>query len=670
MTAALHLDFECASELDLKKVGAERYAQDKSTVVTCMAWAYDEGPVFKCLLPKFEDIGNIFYPLKENYTLHAWNASFELAILQQKFTCFIPAEKVRCTMQRSLHAGLPAALKLAGRALGARMQKSDDKVMREMMKPRKDGTWLYKDKVLGPAKLDELADYCAHDVMAERDIGKLIPNLPAEEQRVSILDRRINARGLMIDMALVTRLARIAQDEQDHLNVRCGHLTGGLITSPGTQHVRLLKWLGDRGVVIPSLAEEIVQETLETAVDAGLPADAIEVLGIRQKAAKSSVAKLEAMRRTVLADGRVRGTLQYYGAARTGRFAGRLLQIQNMPKPTIRYVAKAIAMIMDGLDADGIRLLHGDPLEVVASCLRGCIVPGLKRLFLVFDFSQIEARIVAWLAGQQDMVDLFASGEDVYVETALKYRLNSRDAGKVVVLGLGFGTGAGKFLELAKGYGVLLTAPEADKIVAEWRQANRHVVNFWYDLDRKIRELIVRYFTATSWAQSGIVVVSPALPEFIEHCGRLTLRMAAARDGKPLLTIKLPSGRWLYYRNIRIETEPKTDTDSRTYDSIVYDGMVQSAWLPIRSWGAKFFENCVQAIARDILVEAELRLDSGTTTEGIVGSVHDEIIMEVGEDDAEAWLPEVAKEIEVVPNWAKGLPIKASGKIMKRYGKG
>jgi DNA polymerase len=645
MTTKLFIDFESTSGVDLRKVGASRYSRDPSTIVTVVAWAFDAGPVSAETMPKRLP-QEILDHIKAGGEVHAWNVHFEAALLTNHFKLNIDPATFRCTMQQALYAGLPAKLEHAGVALGLPPSKLKDisghRLMMQMSRPKKDGTYWHDD----PVKLADLAAYCKQDVIAERAIHQLTPELPKSEQAVSLLDRQTNDRGIRLDLPLINLLLYIATYETTKLNAECKVLTKGIVTSPGTQTARLLAWLWDQGIQMATVGKEEVQETLDTAPEAELDPLGTKVLGIRQKVAKSSVKKLQAMLNTVDRDERVRGTLQYYGASRTGRFSGRLIQPQNFPRPPKGWnPLDAIRAIKNGLRNEGIGLFYGEPLAVVSACLRGCLIPSDGKQFMVFDLSQIEARVLAWLAGQDDVLQVFRRGDDVYSYTSEQLGLGSRQAGKVAVLGLGYGMGHEAFVDFALANGLRLSKMESLGIVTAWRDANAHTRQFWWDLD-KLAKTAISHPGSIMWAR-GIGL--------------------SVRDsyGHPCLLIKLPSGRDLWYRNPRLVVDPVQPN----HTAIVFDGVDQytKQWQPIRTWGSKLAENITQAVARDVIVEAALRV-SGPYCE-LVLSVHDELLFEVGRI-TRLEVADAKALIETPPPWAAGLPVACEGGILdERYGK-
>jgi DNA polymerase bacteriophage-type len=658
MTKRLHLDFETASRVDLRKVGASRYAADPSTMVLCVAWAWDDGPVQSALLPDGEFMAELLLQMEQEVggVLHAWNASFELAILRNHYGLTVPVGRVSCSMQRSLYGGFPASLEQAGPAmkLPRKFWKSSDghKLMMKMCKPRTmgqlAGTWWHDDPKLGLGLLNELANYCMQDVVAERAAASMVPALPPFENQISVIDRIANTMGVRLDPRLIYNMILLAKEETRRLDVECAALTGNRVTSPGTQTARLMQWLTFEGWPLPDVGKEIITETLEFAVDAEMPADVQRVLSIRQSVAKSSVKKLATMLACVERDECVRGSLQYYGAGRTGRWAGRLIQLQNLPRPIKGLNTDAVIFdILAGVDVDYIRTFYGDPLAVISACLRGCVIAREGKSLMVFDFSQIEARVLAWLGNQQDVLDVFASGADIYDYTAKRNGFASRDTGKVMVLGLGFGMGHLHFIDFAKKNGVIFDEMEAQGVVTAWRGTNTGIVHFWNMLDGAVK------YVLRQWPAHHLCVGQPVG----DH---LKVRLSKGKNGDPLLTIQLPSGRSLFYRNARLEL------DAKGREAITYDGVDQytKKWGRVRTWGAKLAENVTQAIARDIMAVAGGKVILMHYVELIL-SVHDELVFE-GDP---VLMDDVAMTVTDVPVWADGLPLAAAGKAMKRYRK-
>lgn len=646
----LFIDFETASASDLKKSGASRYSRDPSLIVTVIGWAFDDDE------PQAETVISLgarrLPPIVEAHIrsggmVSGWNSrNFESNIIRNYFGLALPPEQVTDTMQAALHAGLPAALGDAGVALGLSVVKdaTAHRLMLQLARPRgvrPDGSyrWWHEED---PEKLERLRLYCAQDVAAERAIAAAIPSLPPRELEVALLDARANEKGVRVDVPVVHQMIAIADASTRRLNAECAQLTNGAVTSPGSQTARLLAWLGDYAPA--DLTKDSVTQAL--ARD-DLPEHKRRALEIRQLAAKSSIKKLHAALMAVDPDDAMRGMLVYYGASRTGRFSGRIFQPQNVAKPTIKDPNLALDLISDGADADLLETVFGPPLEVVSSCLRGILIPRKGCAFVVFDLSQIEARMVAWLAGQQDILDVFAKGDDVYTYTAKRLGLPSRQAGKVCVLGLGFGLGKNKFVDFAETYGLTYTTSEAEDIVREWRTANAKIVRFWWNCDRAVKELLGQ----------------PATPYTAPINGAVSAAVTKARNGSRLLTLLLPSGRNLYYRNaVLVEAEGSS--------TITYAGVDQKTrkWGLQRTYGGKLVENLTQAAARDVMVEMALSIERERLGDVIL-SVHDELIVEVPLAEAQARYKAIEKIMNTTPAWAPGLPVKAEGQILSRYGK-
>lgn len=643
----LYLDVETACALDLKKSGASRYSRDPSLIVTVVGWAFDDEPEQaetvlnlgpRRLPPEVEK------HIRDGGMVSGWNSrGFESNIIRNYFGLPLPPTQVIDTMQAALHAGLPAALGDAGMALGLAIVKdaTAHRLMLQLARPRAirpDGScrWWHEEDA---EKLERLRLYCAQDVASERAIAKAIPKLPEREVQISLLDARANEKGVRVDVPVVRRMIAIADASTKKLNAECNQLTNGAVTSPGTQTARLLAWLGDHS------PGDLTKDTVAKALARDdLPAHVRRVLEIRQLAAKSSIKKLQAVLSCIDDDDVIRGMLAYYGAARTGRHAGRHFQPQNLPRSSLKHPDLAIDAIADGADADWIEMLFGPPLEVVSSCLRGILVPRPDHAFVVFDLSQIEARMIAWLAGQQDTLEVFASGQDVYTFTARKLGLNSRQEGKVAVLGLGYGMGPNKFIDTAATYNLTYTVGEAEKIVRDWRAANGKIVAFWRQCGDTVKN----------------VLAQKATPFKAPINGKVEALVTKARNGSRVLTLLLPSGRRLFYRDAVLSD-----------GEITYAGVDQKTrkWGLQRSYSGKLAENLCQATARDVVFEMALEIERKRLGDVIL-SIHDELIVEVPLADAQARYEAVEKVMNTTPSWAPGLPVKAEGHILMRYGKG
>lgn len=641
----IFIDFETTSACDLTKSGAWKYVEDPTTTVLCMAYAIDDGPI------KTWRIGETFPKeledaIADNATFHAWNAAnFEFPVwnkLQHRFYSWpeLLARDLRCTMTQAAYYGLPLSLDNAAMALGlAGKDKAGSLLMKQMSRPRdrEKGTWWHIDD---PAKLDRLIQYCEQDVRVEREIWKRLPPLPVREQELWELDLKMNAEGWLVDTDLVDKLDKIVSNEMQFLTEELIKISHGELTSP-TQVAAMTEWVKKRvpkGVNVEGLAKDDVSSLLKLDLNQQVK----DVLLIRKEASKSSTAKLKSIRASMCHDRAIRGLVQFYGASRTGRWAGRLVQVQNFPRPTIKGVEAAVRDVLDDADNDYLRLVYGPPMEVVSSLIRSVFIPPKNHVFLCPDFSQIEARVVAWLAGQDDILKVFASGEDVYTYTAKKIGSDNRQLGKVCVLGLGFGMGAKKFVDAAASYGITLSEQQAIDIVGDWRSSNMKIANLWWGSDRAARDAITK-----NTPQSA---------------GRLLFYMGTGLLDKCLI-MRLPSRRELVYRNARLELDATTGKTG-----IVFDGVnpITKKWGAQRTYGGKLVENATQATARDCMAEALLSLPTAVTP---ITSVHDELILKVRRYDADRFQKVVTKILSTPPLWASGLPVACDGKPMTRYGK-
>ena len=665
--AVLHLDFETCSRLDLKRVGADVYSRDPDLIVTVIAWAFDAGAVQSTTnvqkLPT-----SVLAHLFNGGEFRAWNAGFEWAILTNHFGLRLATHQAVDVMQAALHSGLPASLEDAGPAIGAPQHKDATarRLMLQLSKPRKnrggpDSYW-HVDEL---TKLDALEVYCRQDVEAERAIDGMIADLPPMERAISIMDRQANDRGVKLDLKFVTALKALALDETAKLNRECEGLTQGAVTSPGTQTARLLAWLNSR-LPVPLL--DVGKESVTSALreyDENSSSIPKRVLEIRQEIAKSSLKKLDAMLRCAGPGDRVRGQLAYYGAFRTGRFAGRLIQPQNFPRATIKDVNSFTRYMLRTKtpDADFVRCVWGKPLDAIATALRGCLIPAQGKTFVVRDLSQIEARVIAWLAGQDDLLTVFEGGTDVYVYMQHKLGLPSRQAAKAATLGLGFGMGPKHFVDYAATMNVIVTAQESEAMVRDWRAANDRIQSFWYRLDDMAKECLRDWDKIKRYDKT----VMRSANQYVSFTA------SRARNDTCLLTMLLPSGRRLYYRNARLVRDP-----DKGRDSIVYEGVdtYTKKWTDVRTWGSKLAENATQAVARDVIIEAGLRVDHQGLGD-LVLSVHDELVFEVdaalgGKSvfGASYAAERIKQEIDKRPTWAVDLPVASEGGISYRYGKG
>ncbi len=635
----LVLDLETTSTADLRKTGAHAYSEHPDTRVMVLCFAIDDGPVETWVSGPIP--GCFLDAVNRGATVVAHNYLFEYNIYHHKLVPRWPPislSRWSCTMARALVAGYPASLDLVGRAIGLTQQKDHGSrdLMLRFARPRSINptTWWHETD---PVRFRALCNYCAQDVLAERELDRKIPELSPRERLVFELDHLINQRGLAIDHLLVGELAALTSEARTHLTSEIARLTGGQVRTLN-QVAQLREWLlRDQGLDIPDLRRATVQTFLADK-DGTLPEPARKALTARRDASRSSTAKLAAIVSARSRDGRVRGTFQYYGASRTGRWAGRRLQPQNLFRGSIKDVPSALAVIRAGADPQDLEMLFEDScLGIVASCMRSTIVAGPGKRLVIADLAQIEARVLAWLAGQNDALAVFSQGKDIYVETARAIGSANRNLGKVLVLACGFGMGHVRFRQTALTYGVVLDEDEAADAVRAWREVNHRIVDLW-------------------WAgHRALMRVMRAGPGARERVGFCTI---IYRPGA--LLIRLPSRRHLVYRHPRIEQ------NGMGFDEFTYMGSLGGGWIRLRAWPGKIAENVTQAVARDVMVEAMLKLGKVP----LVATIHDELIAEVPEGEADGVLATMLTIMRQSPVWAPGLPVDAVGFIVKRYQKG
>lgn len=647
MTRRFVFDVESTSTVDLRKTGPAAYWEHPDTQIIVLTWKVDSEPT-RVWRPG--DAVPYWVPeLAGGYwRVVAHNFIFEWMAWQHRLGRHFGWGRVPsigfwdCTMARSLYWGLPAALGDVCEALDLPTQKDKDarSLMLRMARPRSTSplTWWHETD---PDKVRRLTDYCVQDTEAEAGLDDKLPAVPVSERQIFQADWAMNVHGLRIDRPLVDKLLLLTQAETARLNTRIQVLTQGRVTS-SNQVAKLTAVLAEMGCEVESLARDAVSEALSRP---GVPGSlAGDVLAVRAEAAKASTAKLTPMLLGASPfDDRARCLFQYGGAGRTMRWAGRRVQFQNMPRG-FANANDLIPLVMAGATPAELELflpMGVTVMDGVSAMLRGCFVPRPGGVLVSVDLAQIEARTIGWLAGQQDILDVFARGDDVYTYTAAKLGSSSRLLGKIVTLALGFSMGAVRFMETALTYGVQLTLTEAEDIVQVWRKANGYIVAFWYDLDRVAR----------------LIAVSPHGTE--ARVGRVVLR----RSGRSLQII-LPSGRRLTYHQIDI----RDIGDGR--HGLMFMGVDPKVktWCEQRTYGGKLAENITQAVARDVMAEAMVALDTAAGLP-IVATVHDELVAEVRADRGCMALARMLDVLKTPPAWAAGLPIGAEGWVGERYRK-
>ena len=638
----LFIDIETYSGEDLTSSGVYRYAESPDFRVLLIAYSIDGGAVGLIDLERGDAIPDeirkaVFSPDVEKWS---HNATFERVCLGHLFTgAPFPPEQWHCSMVQAATCGLPMSLDECGKALGIERQKMTEgrALIRSFCRPRPDGNRnLPEDH---PEKWETFRQYCIRDVEAEIDIFRQTEwNRPTDRERgLYILDQRINDRGVMIDRTLVSRAVRMDAIYKARLNVRAKMLTG--LENPNSV-AQLKVWLKEKtGKDVTSLNKADMPGLLQDVSDSVVS----EVLEIRAEMGRTSPKKYQAMLDTVCNDGRIRGLTQFYGAARTGRWAGRLVQLQNLPRNSMNDLDFARQVVLDD-DLDLLELCYGNVPDVLSQLVRTAFIAPEGKTFAVCDFSAIEARVIAWLAGEEWVLEVFRSHGKIYEATAARmYRCSideitktdpRRQKGKIAVLALGYGGGVAA-LEAMGGERMGLSEDEMSGIVMQWRSSNPGIVELWSEVQ-----------TAAMKAVRSRQTVRTHGLEFSMHGDDMTVR--------------LPSGRLLVYPSM------KTVTNRFGGAGLSYLGVNQTTrkWSRCETYGGKLTENIVQAIARDCLAEALARTEAAGIP--VVFHVHDELICEV---DGESRLDELKEIFRTPPDWAPGLPLKGDGYCTPYYKK-
>lgn len=686
--AHVHIDFEVRSELDLKKVGAAKWLSHSSTDILCVAIKDYYGRIWSARGLNFggEDAAGVWESLKtmavsDNLAFVAHNANFEhqvwnrILYVKHDFP-LLSFDKWECSAAMAARHSLPRDLLGAGKALGVDAIKDEigKRSMLRMSKPVPEkfqhihGKWYESDE-----DFKELISYCEDDVRAESAIfEKLSPSKIIEsEKKLFVLDHKINHRGVLIDKELAESAIKMKESIKEELVDECKQLCGW---SP-SQVMKLTDWINKKGVKTKNLRSEVIK-TLLTKND--VPADVKRVLKIRQDFSTTSLAKYDAALNYEM-NSVVREQFLYHGAT-TGRWTGKGIQLQNLPRGSFdgnipKEMKLAISLIKAG-DLEGIKNLFGhnmSPMEVMKSCLRGLVIarPGKQLQIMdlsqlqVMDFSQIEARVLPWLASQKSVLDAFRNGEDLYKFTAAQIydteiedvTKDQRFIGKTASLALGYQGGAGAFQNMALNFGVKVDDDLAEKIKKDWRERNQKIVSFWSALEEAAMRAIRKKEESDVPNERIYQIVRSKISFFVED---------------DFLIMCLPSGRKLYYYQPLIEEKEiknKFNGETWTKDTITHmgsDSAKNIRWNRIWTYGGKLAENATQAVSRDILVEAMLRLDEADYN--IIFHCHDEIGCEGVK--REGALQKMKEIVEVVPNWAEGLPIQAEGFETDRYYKG
>lgn len=649
---SLSIDIETYSEANLAKTGVYRYAADDSFDILLFGVSVDEQPVVTYDLACGEKIPDELLEalVSKDVIKYAFNASFERVCLSVYLRKHYPAlfhsygdpndslggyldpSSWRCDMVLAAYNGLPLSLAGVGSVLGFEKQKLSEgkdlvRYFCTLCKPTKSNGMRTRNRPSDdPQKWEMFKKYNIRDVEVQLQIHERLKKYPVPDSvwNEYFIDQAINDRGVQIDQTLVQEAIDMDAKTKDSLTTRMKELTG--MENPNSVQ-QLKEWLCANGIQAESLGKKDVKALIDTT-----SGTVKEVLELRLQLAKSSVKKYEAMRTSMCPDGRCRGLFQFYGANRTGRWAGRLIQLQNLYRNSMPDLDVARNIVKSG-DYDWLSLMYDDVPDVLAQLIRTALVPKPGYKFVVSDFSSIEARVLAYLAGETWKTDAFARGEDIYCSTAsrmfevpvVKHGINGelRQKGKIAELACGYGGSVGALTAMGA-LDMGLKEEELQPIVNSWREANSGIVQYWWDTDKAVKDAI-RYHLPT-------------------HVGNVEFFWS-----HNMLFVHLPSGRRLSY------VKPRIEQNKFGGESITYMGLNgQKKWTRIESYGPKIVENVVQAIARDILCNSMKNLKDLY----IVGHVHDELIIEVPED---ADMQTICDTMGRAPDWMPDIQLRADG---------
>lgn len=632
----LAIDIETYSDVSLPDCGVHRYAASEQFEILLFAYSLNDEPTRIIDLASGEKIPDkiMEYLTDDSVIKTAYNAAFERNCINRFFGLSLKPEGWRCTLVQASMLSLPLSLEGVGEALNLdkkKMSEGKDLIRYFCMpcKPTKaNGGRTRNLPSDAPEKWELFKTYCIRDVDVEKQIRNKLAKfpIPDREQKLYCMDQRINDRGIMVDQELIGHAVACDLLYKEMVTKKAYEISG--LENPNSVS-QLKDWLNEKGIEVDSLAKAAVEDLVENT-----QGDVAEMMKLRLAMSKTSVKKYEAMERSVCPDGRVHGLLQFYGANRTGRWAGRLVQIHNLPQNHMEDLELARSLVKEGR-YDLVELLYDSTPDVLSELIRTAFVarPGCR--FIVSDFSAIEARVMGYLAGEGWVIEEFRGAGKIYEQTASKmFHIPIREItkgspyrarGKVASLACQYGGAEGALISM--GALNFVEEEELKGLVQSWRTANPHIVNYWYEIDGAVKAAVkerkmTKVGMVTVYYQSG------------------------------MLKIALPSGRVLSY------VRPRMTVNRFGSESVSYEGIgTNRKWTRIESYGAKFCENIVQATARDVLAEAMLRLEKKGFD--IVCHIHDEVVLEVPEGISS--VEEVNEIMAVCPDWCEGLPLKAAG---------
>ena len=649
----LSIDVETYSETDLKTSGVYRYVEDPSFEIILFAYAYDVSPVQVIDLTQDTLPESVLNDLTNpKVTKSAYNAAFERAVIAKHFGIVCDPFQWRCTAVWALTLGLPGYLEGVAEVLQVEAQKypTSKALIKYFSVPCKpteaNGQRTRNYPHHNPERWQHYIEYCKQDVRVERAVRRHLERhpLPAHEWKLFALDQRINDRGIRLDRDLVRQAIACDAQYEERLLKEARELTG--LDNPNSL-TQLKRWLAEQGL---DASEGLAKDQMSALLDAAPDDQTRRVLELRQEMSKTSVDKYNAMQRTIGNDDRARGLLQFYGANRTGRWAGRLIQVQNLPQNKIEDLEAARSILRSG-DFGLLEMLYGAPPFILSQLIRTAFVPSEGCHFIVSDFSAIEARVIAWLADEHWVLDVFRGHGKIYEATAANmfgvpfetivkgypnYALRAK--GKVAVLACGYqgGENALAAMDTKKE----INPEEYPRLVKQWREANPNIRSLWYRAE-----------------EAAVTAVREKRTVKVAHGVQY-------RYQSGYLFADLPSGRSLTYVNPRIQPDKQFGKEG-----LVFDGMdqIKKKWMSHRTYGGRLVENLVQAIARDCLAESLMRLDA----EGykIAMHVHDEVVIDVAANDIQQDLEKVSNIMSEPISWAPGLPLTAAGFDCEYYQK-
>ena len=642
----LSIDIETYSDVSLAKSGVYRYVESPVFEILLFAYAVDGGAVQVLDLAMGETIPEAILNALDDKKVVKWafNATFERICLSRCLGYprgnYLAAEGWHCSMIWAATMGLPLSLEGVGVVLGLEKQKltAGKDLIRYFCQPcsptKVNGGRTRNRPQDDLGKWEAFKQYNLRDVETEMGIQQRLAKFPVVEDvwQEYIFDQEINDRGVRLDQELVQQAIQMDTRSRQELMAAMQELTA--LENPNSVQ-QMKNWLATNGLVTDTLGKKAVAELLKTATT-----ELQKVLLLRQQLAKSSVKKYQRMKSVVCGDGRARGMFQFMGANRTGRWAGRMIQLQNLPQNHLEDLAEARALVRAG-NYEATEMLYGDVPDILSQLIRTAFIPAEGKQFLVVDYAAIEARVIAWFAGETWRQQVFQQGGDIYCASASKmfkvpvkkHGINGhlRQKGKIAELALGYGGSVGAL----KAMGALelgLVEEELSELVSAWRQANPHIVDFWWGIDHAVFKAVRGKTTVTSY---GMTI--------------------SCKSG--MLFITLPSGRKLAY------VKPHLGTNKFGGNCITYEGVGPTKkWERLDSYGPKFVENIVQATSRDLLCFAMKNLRSSL----ICMHIHDELVIEV---EPEPSLAVVCEEMGRTPPWAKGLLLRADGYVTKFYKK-